>query len=52
MQGVAVLTGIVGVDGRLHDIRIARSLDATRPGTRQGTPVAVCVTIDVAFNPR
>ena len=68
LQGVAVLTGIVGVDGRLHDIRVARSLDATfgldqeaiacvrqwrfRPGTRQGKPVAVYVTIEVAFNLR
>jgi TonB family protein len=68
LQGVAVLTGIVGVDGRLHDIRIARSLDAAfgldqeaiacvrqwrfRPGTRQGKPVAVYVTIEVAFNLR
>jgi periplasmic protein TonB len=68
LQGVAVLTGIVGVDGRLHDIRVARSLDATfgldqeaiacvrqwrfRPGTRQGKPVAVYVTIEVAFSLR
>jgi len=68
LQGVAVLTGIVGIDGRLHDIRIARSLDATfgldqeaiacvrqwvfRPGMRQGKPVAVYVTIEVAFNLR
>ena len=68
LQGVAVLTGIVGVDGRLHDVRVARSLDATfgldqeavacvrqwrfRPGTRQGKPVAVYVTIEVAFNLR
>ena len=68
LQGVAVLTGIVGVDGRLHDVRIARSLDATlgldqeaiacvrewrfRPGTRQGKPVAVYVTIEVGFNLR
>ena len=68
LQGVAVLTGIVGVDGRLHDIRVARSLDAAfgldqeaiacvrqwrfRPGTRQGRPVAVYVTIEVAFNLR
>jgi protein TonB len=68
LQGVAVLSGIVGIDGRLHDIRIARSLDATfgldqeaitcvrqwrfRPGTRQGKPVAVYVTIEVAFNLR
>jgi protein TonB len=68
LQGVAVLTGIVGVDGRLHDIRVARSLDAAfgldqeaiacvrqwrfRPGTRQGKPVAVFVTIEVAFSLR
>ena len=67
-QGLAVLTGIVGADGRLHDVRIARSLDAAfgldqeaiacvrqwrfRPGTRQGKPVAVYVTIEVAFNLR
>ncbi len=29
IQGVAVLSGIVGVDGTLHDIRVARSLDGT-----------------------
>jgi TonB family protein len=68
LQGVVVVTGIVGVDGRLHDIRIARSLDGTfgldqeaitcvrqwrfKPGTRQGKPVAVYVTIEVAFNLR
>ena len=64
-QGVAVLSGVVGIDGTLHDIRIARSFDATfgldqeaiacvrqwrfRPGTRQGRAVAVYVTIEVAF---
>ena len=68
LQGVAVLRGIVGVDGILHDIRVVRSLDAAfgldeeaircvkqwrfRPGTRQGKPVAVYVTIEVAFNLR
>jgi periplasmic protein TonB len=68
VQGVAVLSGIVGVDGVLHDIRVVRSLDAAfgldreaiacvrqwrfRPGTRQGKPVAVYVTIEVAFNLR
>jgi hypothetical protein len=35
LQGVAVVTGIVGVDGRLHDIRIARSLDATSASIRK-----------------
>jgi TonB family protein len=68
VQGVAVLSGIVGVDGTLHDIRVVRSLDAAfgldreaiacvrqwrfRPGTRQGKPVAVYVTIEVAFKLR
>jgi protein TonB len=68
IQGVALLSGIVGVDGTLQDIRISRSLDGTfgldqeaikcvrqwrfRPGTRQGQPVPVYVTIEVAFNLR
>ena len=68
LAGVAVLRGVVGVDGTLHDIRITRSLDAAfgldqeaiacvrqwrfRPGARQGKPVAVYVTIEVAFNLR
>jgi periplasmic protein TonB len=68
LAGVAVLSGVVGVDGTLHDIRITRSLDAAfgldqeaiacvrqwrfRPGARQGKPVAVYVTIEVAFNLR
>jgi protein TonB len=68
IQGVTLLSGIVGVDGTLKDIRIARSLDGTfgldqeaikcvrqwkfRPGTRQGQPVPVYVTIEVAFNLR
>jgi protein TonB len=68
VQGVAVLSGVVGVDGTLHDIRVVRSLDAAfgldreaiacvkqwrfRPGMRQGKPVAVYVTIEVAFTLR
>jgi periplasmic protein TonB len=68
LQGVAVLSGVVGIDGLLHDIRVVRSLDPAfgldqeaircvrqwrfRPGTRQGKPVAVYVTIEVAFNLR
>jgi TonB family protein len=68
IQGVALLTGVVAPDGTLHDIRIARSLDGAfgldqeaitcvrqwrfRPGTRLGEPVAVAVTIEVAFNLR
>ena len=68
IQGVSLLSGIVGVDGTLHEIRISRSLDGTfgldqeaikcvrqwrfRPGTRQGRAVPVYVTIEVAFNLR
>jgi protein TonB len=68
IQGISLLSGIVGVDGTLQDIRIARSLDGTfgldqeaikcvrqwrfRPGTRQGQAVPVYVTIEVAFNLR
>jgi TonB family protein len=68
IQGVAFLTGVVGVDGMLHDIRIVRSLDGAfgldqeaikcvkqwrfRPGTRQGKPVAVFANLEVAFNLR
>ncbi len=68
LQGAAVVSAVVGPDGTLRDIRIVRSLDATfgldqeaiacvrqwrfRPGTRQGAPVAVSVTIEVAFTLR
>jgi TonB family protein len=68
LQGVAYLTGVVGVDGTLHDIRIVRSLDAAfgldqeaikcvrqwrfKPASRQGKPVAVFVNLEVAFNLR
>jgi periplasmic protein TonB len=68
IQGISMLSGIVGVDGTLQDIRISRSLDSTfgldqeaikcvrqwrfRPGTKQGRAVPVYVTIEVAFNLR
>ena len=68
IQGVVLLSAVVGRDGTLRDIRVARSLDGAfgldqqaiacvrqwrfRPGTRQGKPVAVHVTIEVAFNLR
>lgn len=68
IQGVALLSAVVAPDGTLRDIRIVRSLDATfgldqeaiacvrqwkfRPGMRQGKPVAVVVTFEVAFNLR
>ncbi|MEO5819140.1 MAG: TonB family protein [Vicinamibacteraceae bacterium] len=68
IQGISLLSGVVGVDGTLQDIRVARSLDGTfgldqeaikcvrqwrfRPGTKQGQAVPVYVTIEVAFNLR
>jgi protein TonB len=68
IQGVALLTAVVAPDGSLRDIRVARSLDGAfgldgeaiacvrqwrfRPGMRLGKPVAVAVTIEVAFNLR
>ena len=68
IQGISMLSGIVGIDGTLQDIRISRSLDGTfgldqeaikcvrqwrfRPGTKQGRAVPVYVTIEVAFNLR
>jgi TonB family protein len=68
IQGVTLLSGIVAVDGTLQDVRVSRSLDGTfgldqeaikcvrqwrfRPGQRQGKPVPVYVTIEVAFNLR
>jgi periplasmic protein TonB len=68
IQGMALLSGIVAPDGTLQQIQVARSLDGTfgldqeaikcvrqwrfRPGMRFGKPVAVAVTIEVAFNLR
>jgi periplasmic protein TonB len=68
IQGVALLSGVVGPDGTLQDIRIARSVDGTfgldqeaikcvrqwrfQPGMRSGKPVAVAVTIEVGLNLR
>ena len=62
-QGTVVLTVIVGVDGRSHDIRVARSLglgldekaiDAIQrwkfePGRKDGIAVAVLVNVEVNF---
>jgi TonB family protein len=68
IQGVALPSAVVAPDGTARNIRVVRSLDASfgldqeaiacvrqwkfRPGTRQGKPVAVAVTIEVAFNLR
>lgn len=62
-QGTVVLWTVVGPDGRVHDIRIQRSLgmglderaiEAIRqwrfePGRRDGIPVAVMVNVEVNF---
>jgi len=66
MQGVVMLTGIVEADGRVSNIRIQRSLDAGldqeaikafeqwrfTPGTKDGQPVRVQVTVEMSFNMR
>jgi periplasmic protein TonB len=63
MQGVVVLSIIVGPDGRAHNLRIARSLgmgldekaiEAVKtwkfaPATKDGNPVAVAVNVEVSF---
>jgi periplasmic protein TonB len=62
-QGTVVLYVVVGPDGRTHDVRVQRSLglgldekaiEAIRkwrfePGRKDGTPVAVAVSIEVNF---
>lgn len=62
-QGTVILTVVVGVDGRTHDIRVARSLglgldekaiDAIQkwkfePGRKDGLAVAVLVNVEVNF---
>jgi len=68
IQGVVELEAVVGTDGVITQVRVARSLDRTfgldevairtarqwlfRPGTLQGKPVPVLVTIEMRFNLR
>jgi protein TonB len=68
IQGEVLLECIVGVDGQVGNIRVVRSLDSAfgldqeaikaarqwrfAPGTRQGQPVPVLVTIAIAFTLR
>ena len=68
IQGRVWLEVVVMPDGRPGEIKIARSLDRTfgldeeaikamrqwrfRPGTRQGTPVPVIVTVEMEFSLR
>lgn len=62
-QGVCILALIVGVDGRARDIKVARALgkgldekaiEAVRqwkfePATKDGSPVAVAINVEVNF---
>lgn len=68
IQGVVLVDAVVLPDGTVGDVRIARSLDPTfgldqealrlakrwtfKPGTRQGQPVAVLVTLEISFSLR
>jgi TonB family protein len=68
IQGEVLLECVVGVDGSVGNIRVVRSLDSSfgldqeaikaarqwrfAPGTRQGQPVPVLVTIAIAFTLR
>jgi protein TonB len=65
VQGTVLLECIVGPDGAVDDVRVARSLDPTfgldeeakkaarrwrfAPGTRMGDPVPVLITIELTF---
>jgi periplasmic protein TonB len=68
IQGEVLLECVIQPDGTVGNIRVLRSLDSTfgldneaikaarqwrfRPGTRQGQPVPVLVTIQIAFTLR
>jgi TonB family protein len=68
VQGTVLLECVVKSDGSVGDVKVMRSLDSTfgldleamkaarnwrfRPGTRQGEPVAVLVTIELTFTLR
>ena len=65
VQGSVELEAVVGVEGRITDVRVTRSLDNTfgldaeavkaaqawvfKPGARDGTPVPVIVTVIIEF---
>jgi protein TonB len=68
IQGTVLLECVVATDGTVGNIKVVRSLDSTFgldqeaikaarqwkfiPGTKQGTPVAVLVTIEIQFTLR
>jgi TonB family protein len=65
IQGIVRLEGIVGIDGKISDVRVVRSLDVLygldesavravkqwtfEPGKKDGVPVPVLITIDSTF---
>jgi TonB family protein len=65
IQGAVLLEGVVQPDGALHSLRVVRSLDSTyglddqavraasqwlfAPGTKEGAPVPVLITIELSF---
>jgi periplasmic protein TonB len=66
IQGTVLLSAVVREDGTVGDVKVSRSLDAKygldaeavkaakqwtfTPGMKDGKPVAVAVTIELAFN--
>jgi protein TonB len=68
INGTVLLQGIVGVDGGFHNLQVVRSLDAVyglddqalkaasqyrfAPGMKDGQPVPVAVTVEIAFTLR
>lgn len=66
IQGVVLLEAVVGIDGRIGDVRVTRSLDpgldvqAVRalrqwvltPGTRRGEPAPTVIAVEIRFTLR
>lgn len=66
IEGVVVMDAVVGVDGKVADARVTRSLESSldlqalhalrqwqfEPGTRDGKPVKVMVTVEMTFSIR
>jgi TonB family protein len=64
VQGVCLLSLVVGQDGRTHDVQVVRSLEPTlderaveavknwtfKPAMKDGLPVAVRITVEVNFH--
>jgi TonB family protein len=64
VKGTVVLTAQIETDGTAHDIRVLKPMDyglddkaaeclskwLFQPGTRDGVPIAVRVTVEIAFS--